>query len=330
MKRGAALTLAASILLSGVEVPHAAAGPVVPHERAHLQASVSPSELRLGQRATYRGRVVLPQGIGVHFGPPTQGGAFTWGAPVVRRGPITDPKSLDFGKDSVVVTIPVQVFETGPVTVPGLRLRIDRLAPRTGPVDGRLPVVNVTITPVVTPADSAAQLHPVRGPLLAPWWERIAWSKVLAAIVILAVIVAIIVMLRRRRPIPVATTAALAPRRQLDPAQTALAALAALRARRLPEQGLFGDHALALTRILREYLEATLVTPRPGDTSAELLERLAAGQLATVDLGRLEGLLGFWDRVKFARAPMGVEEAVRCEGAVEALVRRRERPLEVA
>jgi hypothetical protein len=45
---------------------------------------------------------------------------------------------------------------------------------------------------------------------------------------------------------------------------------------------------------------------------------------------RLEGLLGLWDRVKFARAPLDADEAGRCEAAVELLVRRRERPREVA
>ena len=324
----AAATLPALLCARGALATSATQGP---RERAHLQVSVAPATLKLGERATYRGRVILPQGIGVHFEPAVPGGSFSWGTPVVRRGPITDPRNLDFGKDSVVVSIPMQVFETGQVSVPGLRLRVDRLAPHDGPIEGRLPVVRIVITPVVTAADSAAQLRPVRGPLLAPWWERIPWSKVIAALVVLTVIVMVIVYWRRRaRPGVLAQPTRIPPRARRDPAQVALAALAALRLRRLPEQGLFGEHALGLTRILREYLEATLVTPRPGDTSAELLERLAAGQLAQVDLVRLEGLLGVWDRVKFARAPMGIEEAVRCEDAVEALLRRAERPQEVA
>jgi len=63
-------------------------------------------------------------------------------------------------------------------------------------------------------------------------------------------------------------------------------------------------------------------TPRPGDTSGELVSRLRQSRLSNEDVNRLEGLLGLWDRVKFARAPLGVEEAVRCEAAVESLVRR--------
>src|SRR6185436_17658428 len=84
----------------------------------------------------------------------------------------------------------------------------------------------------------------------------------------------------------------------------------------------FGEHALALTAILRRFLEATVTTPRPGDTSIELLERLRASRLHADELVRLEGLLGLWDRVKFARAPLTETEARGCEQAVEAYVRR--------
>ncbi len=53
-----------------------------------------------------------------------------------------------------------------------------------------------------------------------------------------------------------------------------------------------------------------------------MLERLRASRLAADDLGRLEGLLALWDRVKFARAPLTEAEATRCEEAVEGYVRR--------
>jgi hypothetical protein len=301
------LALAASALLA---LAAAAPMPGMTEQQAKLKASVTPARLLLGERATYRGRVVLPSGIGVHFEAPSSTGDLTWGAPRVRRGPIVDPRNPDFGMDSVVIAVPLQVFDTGIQSIPGLRFRLDRLAPHTTAVEGRLPVVRVVITPELNAADSAATLRPVRGPLAAPWWERIAWGQVLAVAVILAVLVSVVRWWRRRsrRAVP-APAAKPAARTRRDPAQVALDALAALRAEALPQQGRYGEHALALTRILREYLEATLTTE---------------------DVARLEGLLGFWDRVKFARAPMGAEEARRCEDAVEALVRRRERPQEVA
>jgi hypothetical protein len=65
-----------------------------------------------------------------------------------------------------------------------------------------------------------------------------------------------------------------------------------------------------------------VATPRPGDTSVELLERLKAARMPEDDFDRLQGLLAVWDRVKFARAPLSEREAVRCEEAVESYVRR--------
>ena len=60
------------------------------------------------------------------------------------------------------------------------------------------------------------------------------------------------------------------------------------------------------------------------------MARVRSAGLADDDVRRLEGLLGLWDRVKFARAPLSVPEALRCESAVEQLVRRRDRPQEGA
>ena len=203
MKRVFAALLATALCAAVPSPVLAAPASVAPHERAHLQASITPAQLKLGERATYRGRVVLLAGVGVHFEAPVAGGAYSWGKPVVKRGRIEDPKSLDFGKDSVVVRIPIQIFETGIVSVPGLRFQLDRLAPSTQAVSGRLPVVRVIVTPTVTAADSAAELHPVRGPLVAPWWERIAWGLVLAAAVVLAVLLLVIRWWRGRKPKPV-------------------------------------------------------------------------------------------------------------------------------
>jgi hypothetical protein len=185
------------------------------------------------------------------------------------------------------------------------------------------------VNSVFTPADSAADLRALHGPLAAPWWERVAWGWVIAVALVLALLVALIARLRRRRPVvPVVAPVATAPRR--DPGAEALAELAALRRLQLPEHGRFSEHAFHLTRILRRYLELTAGGVRPGDTTTELLTRLGGGAVAAppaapprpaADLSRLEGLLRLWDRIKFARASSTLDESRRTEGAVEALVR---------
>ncbi|MBI5710167.1 MAG: DUF4129 domain-containing protein [Candidatus Eisenbacteria bacterium] len=113
-----------------------------------------------------------------------------------------------------------------------------------------------------------------------------------------------------------------------DPAARALAELEALRGLHLPEHGRFAEHAFHLTRVLRRFLEATAGTPRPGDTTPELLGHLEAARLEPGDLERMGRLLRLWDQVKFARVPSTVEEARRAETSVEELARRRPAPAE--
>ncbi|MFN8588064.1 MAG: DUF4129 domain-containing protein [Candidatus Eisenbacteria bacterium] len=309
--------------------------------RFPTRTGVSPAPARLGQQLVLHASVIVPRAAEVKFEPPEPGGDFTWGKPVAMRGqPAVSRRQLrymshgsELGEyaDSVSVTIPLQVFRTGTVQVPGIGVRIDMTKLGGAKLRARTPGVKLLVLPTVTAADSAQGLKPVRGPLGAPWWERVPWGFVALGLALLAATVLFVRWLggRRRKPVPSRAAApAAAPRRH--PSDEALEALAQLRAQRLPEAGRFGEHAVALTRILRRYLEATLGTPRPGDTSAELLARLGGGALEPSDLVRLELLLSLWDRVKFARAPLDRSEAERCESAVEALVRRRAAGREVA
>lgn len=303
-------------------------------DHALMRAYLAPSPARLGQSLTYHGGVLVRAGTSVTFDRPASGGDFSWGTAKAGHRGLGEGYHRDgyYLADSFWVEVPLQVFATGAVSVPGLGLT----AKPRGRSDGRtvrahLPTTHVLILPTVTPGDSTAKLRALHGPLKAPWWERVPWRWVIAGVLALVAIVLLAGWIRRKlRRKVVAPAAAAAPRVVRDPGAEALAALAALRAEQLPQQGRYGEHALALTRILRRFLEATVGTPRPGDSSSELLVRLRASALPADDVTRLEGLLGLWDRVKFARAPLGLEEAGRCELAVEALVRRREPPREVA
>jgi hypothetical protein len=296
-------------------------------------ATVGPAPARLGQALTYRAHVIVTDGARANFVPPVTDGSFTWGSPRIGRAALEKvPAGLDgWQADSAWLEVPLQIFATGAVSIPGPALTIVPGPGGSRPIVSRAPTIHLLVLPSITAADSNATLRPVHGPLVAPWWERLPWLLVVLAVIALVLVAGLIVWLRRRRrprgAIPAARRAPPPPR---DPSAEALLALARLRAERLPELELFGEHALGLTRILRRYLEATLVTPRPGDTSGELVARLRSVGLPAEDVQRLEGLLGLWDRVKFARAPLSLPEAQRCEYAVEQLVRRRNRPQEVA
>ena len=339
MRRGAFLACAAGVLGATA----ALAAPVIPPMPAALahgpratgfpqdaafpmRALISPAPARLGQRLTYRAYAIVGGHARAVFSSPDTGGAFTWGSARMGRVPLDhEPANASVGGwavDSVWLELPLQVFATGAVSVPGPAVRI--VPPYGGaPIRSRFPTVQLLVLPTVTASDSTATLRPVHGPLGAPWWERVHWRIVALAALALAVVGTLVAWSRRRRP---AAAPMQAPRPAVarDPAVEALAALAKLRARRLPEHGAMGEHALVLSSLLRRYLEATQGSPRPGDTSIELVARLRSSRLGPDDLARLEGLLGLWDRVKFARAPITAAEAIRCESAVEQLVRRRD------
>jgi hypothetical protein len=290
-----------------------------------LRVVVSPSTVKLGERATYRAFVTEGTPGYVRVLPPESGGDLDWGAPRVRgRAPRGEPQRPDargwyrtFGSmESLAVTVPLQVFRPGLVSVPGLRFQLND---GRGPTEHRLPTARLYVVPVVPPEDSSADLRPLRGPFGAPWWERVPWRLVGVAAGVLGVAALVVWRLTRRRP-GAAPVLAHLPR---DPALDALQALEALRGLRLPEHGRFAEHAFHLTRILRRFLEATEGTPRPGDSTPELVRHLEAGRLGPADLERLGALLAAWDRVKFARAATTLEEARRAEDAVEELARRR-------
>ena len=278
------------------------------------QAAVRPGLARIGQPVLYRGRVLVPSGAAFRWQAPPGGGAIEWSAPQMRRIAGQGGSGVP---DTLQVEIQLQAFVPGLLSVPGLGFEA-REAAGSARV-GHLPTVRLGVVPVLSPDDTSATLRPLRGPLGAPWWERVPWHIVGLCALGLVGLVFVLWRLRRRRAPAAAPAQARAPK---DPAALALEALEALRGLRLPEHGRFAEHAFHLTRILRRFLEATQGAPRPGDTTAELLVHLGSAPLTREDLERLAALLGAWDRVKFARAASSPEEARRAEDAVEELVRR--------
>jgi hypothetical protein len=282
-------------------------------EAIQVRATVSPGSAQIGERVRYRGVVVLPEGtLTARWLKPESHPDLTWGSLEPRRvrggGPGGPPA------DTLFVEADLQAFQTGTVMVPGLRFEVAGTG--TGEtVEQRLPGVALRITPLLSAADSHADLRPVRGPLRAPWWEQVPWRWVVIGASILAAVVGLVVWLRRRRP---RTTSG---PMVVDPGAAALAELAALRGLRLPAHGRYAEHAFYLTRILRRFLEAVVRTPRPGHTSDEFVAALERTRLSDDHRRILAALLRVWDRVKFARAGSSVEESVRAEETVEQMIR---------
>jgi hypothetical protein len=296
-----------------------------------VRVILRPPMARLGERVTYRVEVIGAFYQKVSWLAPDSSTAFTWGEPRqgftkgrlrqgVRFGTGARAGQIREGTaDTAWVEIPLQVFELGVISVPGIGLRY---VPNDGGsqrvVAGRAPIARLVVIPVLTSADSNATLRPLHGPLAAPWWEQVPWLWVIAGLLLLALVILALRWRRRRKP-----GKHVAPvRAPLSPAAEAMAALGELRRLDLPRQDRFAEHAFRLGQILRRFLEATVATTHPGDTTPELVRHLAEAGLSDEDQKRLAGLLRVWDRVKFAREPFTYDEAMRAETAVEAHVRR--------
>ena len=303
------LVLALSVGLAG-----AMAGRVTAAE-LNVGASVTPAFARIGEAVTYTAFVELPPGALMRpkWLPPDSAEALTWGALRPARRPTREGLG-----DTLFIEARLQAFQLGTVLVPGMAF-IDEARPGSPPM--RLPAVRLTVLPLIPASDSTADLKPVRGPLKAPWWEVVPWLIVIAVGLVAGVIGWGIMRLSRR---PGAGIAAVQGAQ--DPSDAALKRLAELRARRLPEAGEFGAHALELTVILRRFLEATSVRLRPGFTTTEMTRQLQDESVPAQEATLLLNLLRVWDRVKFARAPFTIDEAQRSEFAVEEFVGRIQRP----
>jgi hypothetical protein len=322
-RRSATLAVLATILVAGGARAQTADAPKTTPPPASVRVGLAPSYAELGQQVLYRGSIIGQLGSTVRWLAPEPDDRFTWGAMTVRtrKGAKTREPVPPEGRypitDTVFVEIPLQVFQTGRQSIPGLRFELDD---GSGPTVYRLPMTTLSVVPIIAANDTSADFRGVHGPLAAPWWERVPWTWVIAGVLLLAAIVALVLLWRRRRRRPAAVPAPEPV--ALDPLAEALAALAALRQLHLPEHGRFAEHAFRLGQILRRYLEAVTRVTRPGDTTPELVRHLQQAGLDPEDQTRLSGLLRVWDRVKFAREPFTADDALRAETAVETFLRR--------
>jgi hypothetical protein len=160
----------------------------------------------------------------------------------------------------------------------------------------------------VLPADSALRvpkparpLIPVRAPIAWWWWA-------VAALALLALVLGAWWWRRRRlgRTGPAS-----------DPYGDAIRDFERVERLGLIAAGEPGRHAALMTDILRRYLAARIADASLAQTSGELLRALRG---ATVAHDRLEQLLETVDRVKFAAAPIGAEQARSLGAEARALV----------
>ncbi len=297
MKRAAGLLPVVALLAGGA----AFAGPLV------SRVELGKARALVGEPVAYRAWVTVGKGVPARWLQPDRGAAFDLYDLRARR-------ARGGAEDTLILQGRLRAWYPGTLALPGVGLE---LGERGSGQLMKLPTTRLVVGSVL-PARGQPQLRPWRVPLAAPWWERIPWRWVVLGALLLAALVVLVrrAFSKRRKPAPLVAAAA------VDPVREALEALRALQSQNLPERGRFAEHAFRLGRILRRFLEATIETTLPGDTTPELVGHLEQARLEVEELRRMHALLREWDQLKFARGESSLEQALRHERMVEAFVRR--------
>ena len=278
-----------------------------------VETSVRPDTVLVGQNVTLRWRVFLPDRSTVNFpARPPDDSTTHW-----RRW-----ETATLGATGALrehrLTAELQSFALGPVAVAGppFRFRVPGEEVR----EGRFPTARFTVGMTVPLDGPEPHLRDMKALVRPPWWALVPWPWLgIGLVLILLAWWLVRRWLRSRRGRPAAAPAeALAP-----PEVEARRRLAALVARRLPEQARTLEHGTELADILRRFVERRFESPRPGYTTGELARHLAArGDLGADDVSALRGILEACDLTKFARRPYDAARAHEAEQTAERLIER--------
>ncbi|HEV7731086.1 MAG TPA: hypothetical protein VGR62_02945 [Candidatus Binatia bacterium] len=273
-----------------------------------VRAWSEPDSVTIGQQFRYVVEVTTTPGVEVVLAQPTE-----------KLGPFD---ILDFGTDKPVQkdgrTVVTRWYRlagwaTGHqlITSPPVQYRVPGQELVTATPDD----VGVTVTSLLDGTDVAtADIRPIRQPLdfptnWLPYWLAAGVVAVLAGIVLLVRWL----RARRRRAEHVAPPP--------PPHVVALAALEALRARHLPQQGAFKEYYSALSIIVRTYLEQRFELRAPEMTTEEFLAVTArGGRLDRAHRSLLGQFLTESDMVKFARYVPALSDADRAEAAAQRFI----------
>jgi len=279
----------------------AAGGPV------DVTARAVPDTTTIGSPVRYEVEVSLAPDVEVVLG-----------QPVERLGPF---EVVDFGEEPAVERDGRRIvtrwftlvgFDVGNhlVTSPPVAYRV----PGGELVQADGVETRISIESLVGDALDGASIRDIAPPVPIP----IDWrgpAAVAGGVAVLAGLGALLWWLRRRRALRAVGPPPIAPDVR------AVAALAALEARRLPEQGEVKLYYAELSDVVRSYLEDRFGVRAPEMTTEEFLLRTARGTaLGAAHRALLGDFLRECDLVKFARHRPTVEAAVRAMAAARRFV----------
>jgi hypothetical protein len=295
---------AAPLVLAVVLATAAAAAEPSPVE---IRASATPDTGTIGTRVRYTVEIAAPPDVELLVAQPSERlGEFE----IVDFG--LDPPAGRDGKTVLRRWYTLVGWTPGHHLVPSppVRWRPPGEALRDAPgIETRISIESLLERP-----DAAADIHDVKGPEPVPvdWRPFAAVAGTLAALVAAGAAV-VALRRRRRRPRPAA------PARPAH--EVAVEALEALRARGLVQAGAVEAYYVALSGIVRTYLEQRFALRAPEMTTEEFLVASARrGVLAGPHRTLLGAFLAESDLVKFARHRPAAADAERAWAAARRFV----------
>jgi hypothetical protein len=282
------------------------AGGAAAAEAPTASVTASKTEVAVGQAFTVDVTVSGPDGAAYTF-PPEPGSEQvdlrTWRPPAGASPAAPSPSAHRYE---------AAVFAVGEADIPAITIGY-RLADGT---EGQVSTKPLPIRVVsVLPKDPKEQkLADVRGPVALEDGPAF-WVALALAIAVLAALV----WWWRRRPCAAAPAAPSAP--PVPPDVEALQALDRLASARLVERGDYRGFYIALTGVLKLYLERRLGAPVVEMTTAEMIAFLRDVPHHDELVPTMRDLAGAADQIKFARGEGLAQEAERHLAAARALVR---------
>jgi hypothetical protein len=221
-----------------------------------------------------------------------------------------EPPRVANGADSLQAADRIAVYRVAAWDIGTQPIRLGDVLVQTDEGERRiaLPLPSLFVKSVL-PADTTQRTPKPARPLLAVRAPVAWWWWAIAAAAALLVALGVWWWMRRRR-------GALGPIG--DPYADAQRDFERVERLGLVAAGEAGRHAVLMTDILRRYVAARLDAATLAHTSGELLRALRGAP--TIAHDRLEQLLSTVDRVKFAAAPLGAEQARATGAEARALV----------
>ncbi len=293
-----ALLIAVWLLLSLPSVVRAATDGEKPAGPVHLHTSVDRDEITIGDRLRYTLTISAEMGVDVSV-------------PLFHER-IGDFEIIDFGRapdqlqterTTVIQWYTLTIFTTGYHLLPAPR--VSYTMPDGTQHEATGEALRVHVASLLTQEGQPTDIRDIKQPEDVPfnWWPVLVGGAILVALIGLGL--ALYYLLNRFR------RAAVLPPRPAH--EVALEALSHLRAKGLPQAGQFEAYYVALSAIVRTYLEDGLQVRAPEMTTEEFLMAVTRdtrpSRLPSAHQRLLGTFLAQADLVKFARHRPSLDES---------------------